>query len=153
MLTSLVVALLGLSASAQQQSESCEMPFDYENRNQVDPKPLSIEIVSGRVIVESEELDRTMKERGPVPGACLGLFTEEDHRLVATAVADDEGRFTFSTVPSGNYRLLVRATPLCVANIRVRVVRSKRGTENERKQIVVHMQAAWYDSCSYGDYK
>jgi hypothetical protein len=134
-LTSLVVALLGLSAFAQQKTEPCEMPIKYENRNPVDPIPLSISLVSGGVIVETGDPGGATSESSPITEACLGLFTEKEHRLVATAVVDNKSRFTFDTVPSGNYRLVVRAGPLCVANVPLRVAHSRRGAENKGKQV------------------
>lgn len=143
--------LLVVLTSAQQQTKRCDSPIKYESRNQVDPAPLSVSMVSGRVIDEVGELGESVKEIGPVAGACLGLFTEKEHQLKATKVADDGGRFTFGTVPAGNYRLVVRAGALCVANVPLRVARKR--ADNKGKQVVVHMRAAGYDSCSYADYK
>lgn len=149
-LTSIVVVLLGLSASAQQKVEPCEMPIKYENKNQVDPKPLSVRVVSGHIISEVGDIGAA-QETGAVPGARLGLFTEQEHHLVATTVADDEGRFQFAAVPSGKYRLVVHVAGLCVANVPLQVVKGSRS--KDQKQIVVHMRPAGIDSCSYGDYK
>lgn len=153
LLISVALASLGLAAPAQQKPEPCETSPKYESRNQVDPRPLSISTVSGRVIVEAGETRGAAGEGGSVAGACLGLFTEEGHRLVAAAVADDAGRFTFGTVTPGYYRLVVRAGPLCVANVPLRVVRNRHGAGGKTRQVVVHMRAAGYDICSYGDYK
>ena len=152
LLTVIAIALLGLSVPAQHKVDSCK-DLKYENKNQVNPSPLSVTIVSGRVIVEAGELGGSAREIGPVTEACLGLFTEKDHRPVATAVVDDEGRFAFDAIPVGKYRLVVRAGPLCVANVPLRVIRSKRGKEGNGKQVVVHMRAAGIDTCSYADYK
>ncbi len=95
-LTILLVFFSGSLTCAQQQTLTCKSPIEYGNRNQFDPKRSSVKDVSGRVIAE---VGSPAKEIGPVP-ACLGLFTEKDHRLVASVVADDEGRFKFSSVPS-----------------------------------------------------
>ena len=38
--------------------------------------------------------------------ACLGLFTDPDHRLVTTGFADASGRFSFNAVSGGRYRLV-----------------------------------------------
>ena len=151
LLTLMAIALLGLCVPAQQKAEPCK-DLKYENKNQVNPSPLSVIAVSGRVIVEAGELGAA-KEIGPVTEACLGLFAEKDHQLVATAVVDDEGRLAFGAVPVGKYRLVVHAGPLCVANVPLRVIRGKRGKESNGMQVVVHMRAAGYDTCSYGDYK
>lgn len=145
-------ALVGLTVIGQQREAPCNIPIKYENRNQVDPKPLSIDLVSGQVVVTSGEVNGTVRDIGAVTEACLGLFTEKDHQLVATASVDSEGRFMLSAVPEGKYRLVVRADPLCVANVPLSIVRSKRGAQ-KRKQIVIHMRAAGIDTCSYADYK
>lgn len=150
-LTSLVIALLGLTAPAQQKSEPCKMS-NYVNRNQLDPRPLSVTKLLGRVMVEVGELGGSTRETGPASGACLGLFTEREHQLVAIVSADKEGRFAFDAVPEGEYRLIVRADPLCLANVPLRVVRSQRGG-TRKKQVVVHMRAAGIDTCSYADYR
>ena len=41
----------------------------------------------------------------------------------------------------------------CAANVPLHVTRSKRGKGDKGKQLVIHMRAAGYDTCSYGDYK
>lgn len=147
----MVTGLVGLSVPAQE-VEPCK-DLKYENKNQVNPGPLSVSNASGRVIVEVGELGGSAREIGPVTEACLGLFTEKEHQLLATAVVDGEGRFAFDAVPEGKYRLVVRAGPLCVANVPLRIIRGKRGKGGNGKQIVVHMRPAGIDSCSYADYK
>ena len=89
---------------AQQHTSTCQSPIEYGNRNQIDPKRSSVKTVSSRVIAE---VGHPAKEIGSIP-ACLGLFTEKEHRLVASVVADDEGYFKFDSVPPGRYRLIVR---------------------------------------------
>ena len=140
-------------AVAQQQKNLCDSPIKYESRNQVDPPPLSVSVVSGRVINEVGALGDSPKEVGPVDGACIGLFTEKDHQLIASTNADDEGRFRLNKVPVGRYRLVVRAGSLCVANVPLRVIRGARDKAGESRQLVIHMRAAGIDTCSYGDYK
>jgi hypothetical protein len=128
----------------------CSSPLKYESRNQVNPPPLQVNVVSGRIIDEVGELGGSVREIGPVDGACVGLFTETDHQLKAFVVADDEGQFKFDGIPAGRYRLVVRAGLLCVANVPVRVVAKKSNNQN-RNQIVVHMRTAGIDTCSYAD--
>ena len=149
-LTSVVVAFIGLSASAQEKVEPRQMQIKYENKNQVDPKPLSVRVLSGRVISEVGEIGAA-QETGAIPGARIGLFTEQERRLVATTVADAEGRFKLAIVPPGKYRLVVHVVGLCVANVPLQVVKSSSG--KDQKQIVVHMRPAGIDTCSYGDDK
>ena len=146
-LTLIIVASIASSATAQQPL-SCKDPIEYGNRNQVDPKRSSVRDIAGRVIME---VGNPAKELGPIP-ACLGLFTEKDHRLVASAIADEEGRFKFKAVPSGRYRLVVRdpQDAFCVANMPLRVVRWPRG---KAKPLVIHMRPAGIEDCSYDDFQ
>jgi hypothetical protein len=145
---SLAILLLGLPLPAQQTKEPCKVA--YGNKNQIDPKPLSVHGVSGRTISEVGDIGAA-RELGAVARACLGLFTEQDHRLVAITIADAEGRFQFDEVPAGKYRLVVQAAGLCVANVPLQVVRGSR--RKDQKQLVIHMRPAAIDDCSYGDYK
>lgn len=144
--TIVVLFVSALLASAQ--GFECKSPIEYDNRNQADPKPSTVTRISGRAI---SEVGHPAREIGPV-SVCLGLFTEEDHSLVASAVADDEGRFKFDKLPTGRFRLVVR-DPLnvyCPANIPLEVVKKGRGKE---RQLVIHMRPARIDECSYGDFK
>jgi hypothetical protein len=148
----LAILAMGSPLTVQQSSEPCKAPTKYQNKNQVDPEPLSLMIVSGRVISEVGDVGAA-RELGPVLGACLSLFTAQGHRLMATTVADREGRFQFKKVPIGKYRLVVRAEPLCLANVPVRVFRQRSKKPSRSKQVVLHMRPAGIDDCSYGDYK
>jgi hypothetical protein len=147
-LTILLIFFSSTLTYAQKQTPTCESPIEYDNRNQVDPKRSSVRGISGRVIAE---VGRPAKEIGSV-SACLGLFREKDHRLVASVATDDEGRFKFNSVPLGKYRLVVRDSQnaFCVANMPLNIVRWPRG---QTKPLVIHMRPSWIDDCSYGDFK
>lgn len=145
----LIIAFVGLAPvwmSAQQSPSSCANPLEYDNRNQIDPPPLSVRVVAGSVIDQ---------DGYAIPIACLGLFTERDHRLVANIVANEEGNFRFRNIPSGWYRLVVRDEygGFCAANAKVRAVSWPRGGIRKRRQIVVHLRPSAIDVCSYADYK
>jgi hypothetical protein len=144
-----IAALIGSDVVAQQGVSGCTT-VEYGNRNQVDPKPLSIRTLSGKVSGVPGKLDL-----GPIPGACLGLFTETDHRLIASVAADDSGRFRFARISPGQYRLVARdpQNVLCLANVRVRIVDWPRGGTLRAKHIIVHLRPAGIDRCSYADYK
>jgi len=146
-LTILFVMILHCFAHTQERSATCKSPPEYGNRNQVDPKRSTVRGLSGRII---SEVGDPAKEMGPVP-ACVGLFTEQGHRLVASVVADEDGRFRFAAIPSGRFRLIVR-DPLnvfCLANMPLRIVSSRgKGTP-----LVIHMRASGIDICSYGAFK
>jgi hypothetical protein len=146
-----VLAFLGLallavkpSMAAQKGDNPCPSSTVYENHNQVDYGPLKVRAVLGAGVVESGDKTQPGKR---VRGACLSLFTEKDHKLVATVAADSEGRFRFDTVSSGRYRLVARAGGFCVANIPLEVVTSLR----KKTEILVHFRPAGIDTCSYGD--
>ena len=124
--------------------------MSYENHNQVDPRPLSLRELTGRVLTEVDEPAQVV---GPVSGACLGLFIEQDHHLVATATADKEGHFEFGAVAPGRYRLVVRANGLCAANVPLQIAAKSRSRKQKNSEIVVHMRPAGIDTCSYADYK
>ena len=145
----LLLMLVGLApiwASAQQAASSCPNPLEYENHNQINPPSLSVRAVAGRVIAQ---------DGVSVPNACLGLFTERDHRLVANIVADDDGNFRFRNVPSGQYRLVVRDEygGFCTANSRINIIGWPRGGIRKRRRIIVHLRPSAIDVCSYADYK
>ncbi len=143
-----IIFLFVCPLARAQQPPKCKSQIEYGNRNQVDPKRSNVRRLSGRVIMEVGD---PAKELGPVP-ACLGLFTEKDHRLVASAVTDEDGHFRFNSIPAGRFRLVVRdpQNAFCLANMPLRVVAWPRGTT---KALVIHMRASGIDDCSYGDFK
>lgn len=143
-----IIAVAALLSNAQEQVPTCKPPIEYGNRNQNEPKRSSVRTISGRVIAE---VGSPAKEVGPVP-ACLGLFTEEDHRLIASAVADEKGRFRFRPISEGRYRLVVRdpQNAFCIANMPLRLARWRR---EKAKALVIHLRPSGIDDCSYGDFK
>lgn len=84
------------------------------------------------MIVTSGEVNGRTRNLGVVTEASLGLFTEKDQQLVATATVDRDGRYRFVAVPEGEYRLVVHAEPLCVANVPLRIERTKRCREKRK---------------------
>ena len=116
---------------------------EYENHNQIDYGPLKVHAVKGRSFIQIG----TQKQPG-VAGACFVLFTEKEHKFVASANADSTGRFELKNVPSGRYRLIARAVGFCTANVPLDVVKSS-GTN--KKEILVHFRPAGIDTCSYGE--
>ena len=144
--TTIFVLVSALLVNAQ--VPKCKSPIEYGNRNQVDPTRSTVGRLSGHAISEAGD---PAKQIGPVP-VCLGVFTEKDHRLVASAVADEDGRFNFGSIPSGWFRLVVRdpQNAFCLANMPLHVVKWPRG---KKKPLVIHMRPAGLDDCSYGDFK
>lgn len=93
------------------------------------------------------------KDKVLVPNVCLGLFTEREHRLVESAVTDQEGRFNFGQVNPGRYRLVAKYEGFCTANVPVQIMRISSKLKPRRNLLVLHMQLAEIDSCSYVAYK
>jgi hypothetical protein len=147
MLRNLLVLFMLLFVSQvilAQSKNGCSTALNYENKNQVDPKPLRLPSVSGAVEDEQGVY---------IPDVCLGIFTEDGQKLVMQATSDENGRFAFSSLPAGKYRLVAKYSPFCTANIPIEVVTKNQKGNSKRKKVVVHMKPSGIDSCSYGDYK
>ncbi len=130
---------------AQHASDSGQCSPVYEDHNQIDYGPLKVQVVEGTTIIEVGGTHQP-----GVAGACFVLFTEGDHKLVASAKADSNGRFELKDVMQGRYRLVARAEGLCTANIPLEVVKHSSRT---RREILVHFCPSGIDTCSYGDLK
>lgn len=154
-LTLTLLALSSCDILARQNGGACERALVYENKNQVDPRPLVMKAITGRVLFQTGDRAGEVKDVGPVPRACLSLFSEGSHKKIASLTADEEGRFNFGNIPSGHYRLLVRDpyAGLCVANIPLKVSGFHKLKARGRKQLIVHMRASAIDDCSYGEYR
>src|ERR1043165_8654369 len=122
LIISVFVGLLSHPATSQQRGSPCGTRAKYESKNQVDPPPLIVSAVKGKVISETGE---PATEIGPVDTACIALFTENGHKLKAAVAADSEGRFELDGIPSGRYRLVVHSDLFCVANVPLRVTKSE----------------------------
>src|SRR4051794_31172797 len=71
----------------------------YENRNQIDYGPLPLSHLRGKAVDLSGV---------PLPGVCVGVFTESDHSLIASTATSAKGEFTLKNPPRGDYRLVAR---------------------------------------------
>jgi hypothetical protein len=139
---------LPVVASAQSSGDPCPASPVYENHNMADYGPLKVKVVEGRAIVHTE--DKSVPETA-ISGACLSLFTEKEHTLVASAVADSEGRFQFGHVAAGHYRLLARSNGFCTANIPVLIMGSSPAAKSQATELLIHFRPAGIDTCSYGE--
>lgn len=138
-----IVVLLVLAASASQAQEPAgKCTPTYQNHNMIDYGPLVLRSLSGHAIDPSSV---------QVPGGCIGLFTNDGHRLVAAAETDPDGNFNFPAVAPGKYRLVAQCYGFCVANVPLKIVRWPRG--GRHRVLVLHMKVGGVDSCSYGGYK
>jgi hypothetical protein len=139
-LTLLIVtgALLAAPSFAQHKGDSSPCMAEYENHNQIDYGPLIVNEVKGTI---------TDPQQVAVPKVCVGIFTENEHKLVATTESDPDGKFSLQSLPPGRYRLVVKADPLCAANVPLQVVRHQK-----KKQVLhVYMKPRGLDTCSYGE--
>jgi|SwirhisoilCB1_FD_contig_41_7227672_length_573_multi_1_in_0_out_0_2 hypothetical protein len=112
--------------------ESCSA-MAYGDQNQIGTK-IRIRYVQG-VAIDAANV--------PVPGVCVGVFTEPDHRLIGTVKTDDSGKFRLPSIGRGTYRLVAEYQAFGVANSLVVV-----GTRGE-KSVVVRMRPRGIDSTSY----
>jgi hypothetical protein len=137
-------------AQSLRQTFACEAITRYENRNQVDDGPLVLSTLSGQVFAE---VGNPAKPLGPFPNACIGLFSEGEHKLVSNTVANKDGSFSIRDVPPGSYRLVVRDSQnaFCVANAPIRMSEPKERARGGR--VVIHLRPAGIDDCSYANYK
>jgi hypothetical protein len=124
--------------SASQETSACK-DLSYANGNQIDYGPLQVTAVRG-----------TAKDAQgvPVPRACVGIFTEASHKLVASTQTNGIGGFELKDAPIGDYRLVAKYEGFSPANAKVRVERS-RG----KKTLVVQMRLAGLDSGSFVEVK
>ncbi len=105
----------------------------YENRNQIDYGPIRVRQLLGRAI----DRDQT-----PVPGVCVGVFTEPDHKFIRAVETNGDGEFRLGTVPSGVYRLVAKYGGFGTANALLRFGRGK-------SELVLRMRPAGIDTTSY----
>lgn len=109
----------------------------YVDENQTDPPPLKLREVEGSVMgLGGDAMQR----------ASVSLFDDLGHTLVATTLSDKDGKFRFSKVDRGAYRVVVRVAGLCTANVPIVVESSLLA----HRKIVVTMRAKDIDTCSYG---
>lgn len=120
-----------------QQERNLPCIAGYEDNNQVNYGPLIVRELKGVVTDPA----------GAVPQACVGIFTEKDHKIVAAMESDANGKFSLQSVPPGRYRLVVKVDHLCAANVRLRVVKHQK----KKRVLQVHMKPRGLDSCSYVD--
>ncbi|MGA7412463.1 MAG: carboxypeptidase-like regulatory domain-containing protein [Bryobacteraceae bacterium] len=82
----------------------------------------------------------------PVPGVCVGLFTEGDHRLIIANATGPDGDFKLGEVPKGRYRLVAKCEAFGAANARVRIGRGATS-------VILKMRPAGIDTTSFIELK
>jgi hypothetical protein len=109
----------------------------YVDENPKEPKVLKLDGLEGSV--------RGLGGDG-LPRATVSVFTEDGHTLVASMVTDKDGKFRFSKLDKGLYRVVARIEGLCPANVPVKVEASPLA----KRKLVITMVAKDIDTCSYG---
>jgi hypothetical protein len=132
--------VLAFSAIGQEPRTDCK-DLTYENHNPTDNAPFQVSRIRG-IAQDAQRL--------PID-ACLGIFTEAEHTLIATAGTDDTGHFDLTGIPDGNYRLVVKSsyTGFCPANAKLQIDRRVK----TKKTLTVEMRAAGSDTCSWIEMK
>jgi hypothetical protein len=138
-----ITSLCPLLVTAQDYDEVCPRRMEYANRNQVDAKPIKLDLITGRAIYRDERVQM-----------CVALFTEKTHRLVAQVAASRDGYFRFRSIRNGHYRLVGRVDNdyLCPVNVIVYRTALRSGGRHQRR-LVLHMAARAIDVCSWADIK
>ena len=120
---------------AQEPNSSCQN-MRYEYHNQIDPPPRHVGTVEGLV----KDVNGS-----DVRKACVGVFTDAEHKLLAATEADDHGRFAVAGLGDGTYRLVISADDLCTANVRIILKNGSR----RKKQLIAKMWPRGIDACSW----
>jgi hypothetical protein len=127
---------LALVAIGQEPPEVCK-DMTYENRNPTETGPFQVSQIRG-IAQDAQRL--------PID-ACVGIFTEPEHNLIAVAESDGSGRFELTGIPDGNYRLVVKAiyTGFCPANAKLQIDRRTK----TKKPLTAQMRSADSPTCSW----
>lgn len=130
---------LGLAVLGPATEITCKN-LTYESRNQTDYGPLRVASIRG-IAQDPQGV--------PIPKACIGAFTETDHKLIAVTQTDDSGKFELKGIPDGEYRLVAKYEGFCPANAKLRIGRRAKS----KKPLTVQMRFAGLDTCSYVELK
>jgi len=130
---------IGLLRGAEETGDGCKN-LSYENRNQADYGPLHVAAVRG-VAKDAQGI--------VIPKTCIGIFTEEGHKLVATTQTDNKGRFDLNDIPDGAYRLIAKYDGFSTANAKLRI----EPRSHSKKSLTVQMRLSGLDAHSFIELK
>jgi len=128
----------------------CSGPPEYTDTNKKKKKTFRLSAIKGVTIHYAAE------NIGPDPenyykGACLGLYTEKEHKLVASTFSGKNGIFDFENIPDGNYRLIITTGFTNAANIPIQLEKSK--SKSRQKKIMVYLIGNNFAEDSYAKLK
>jgi hypothetical protein len=83
----------------------------------------------------------------------VGLFTENEHKLVTTVETDQDGAFAFGPIQPGRYRLVAKQSGLGVANVILQVGTWPSGGVLNSRELVVHLRPRGIDTTSFVDFR
>jgi hypothetical protein len=119
--------------------------LEYENQNQVDYE-LKLRRIEGTAVdIQSQP--------SPVPRTCVGLFAENQRKLLTTVETDRDGAFAFGPIQPGRYRLIAKQPGLGVANVMLTVRAWPSGGILNSRELVVHIRPRAVDSTSFVDFR
>jgi hypothetical protein len=107
----------------------------YEHHNQIDPPPRRVDFVSG-IVKDIQGFE--------VRGACVGIFSEAEQKLLVATEANENGKFAISGLQPGKYRMVVMAVAFCAANASIAV----KG-KSKKSKLTVTMRPSGTDACSW----
>jgi hypothetical protein len=133
----LAIGLAVLAATPARAAQELAAPATYVDENTPDPPPLKLSGVEGTVLGLGGDA---------MPRVSVSLFTEVGHTLLTTVITDKDGKFRFSKVEKGLYRVVAKIQGLCPANIPVKVEAGFLAHHH----LEITMQPKDIDTCSYG---
>jgi hypothetical protein len=89
------------------------------------------------------------KQGFPIPDVRIFLFTEKDHRLIASEESDQKGHFRFNRLEPGTYRMVAKYDGLCPANVPIKISSLKLPQQG----IILNMRAGGIETAAYGAFK
>ncbi len=124
---------------AQDKPTDCSA-IQYEHLNQIDPKPIEVPTVRGIAIDETG---------APVSRGCVGVFSDDHSRLVASTDIQADRSFSFPKLRAGNHVQIVTSLGFCPANNALRIRRGRHGNQ----KLVATMKVRGIDTCSWIEVK
>ena len=127
------------NTASGQENTPCNTSMTYEDRNQIEMKPVKLRALSG---IASDD------DGVSIPNVCIGLFSEDTHKIVAVTKTSEDGSFSLDKIAAGRYRLVAKHPVLCTANVPLVL---SHGSNKSKRALHLHMRPPGVDRCSFGD--